>query len=73
MCTSHREQKRVPLQEILTASNDLEPEGPEPRRLMHTNVNLKEKWNNNELKALVEVILFHSSGELWPSHKQEVF
>jgi len=57
----------------MAGSNDLEPEGPEPRRLMHSNVNLKEKWSNDELKALVECILFHSSGELWPSHKQEVF
>jgi len=73
MCTPHREQKRVALREILAASNDLEPEGPEPRCLTYTNVNLKEKWSNDELKALVQFILFHSSGELWPSHKQEEF
>jgi len=73
VCTPHREQKRVPLREILAASNDLEPGGPEPRRLTYKNVNVKEKWCNDELKALVEFILFHSSGELWPSHKQEVF
>jgi len=77
MCTPHREQKRVPLREIMVARNDLEPGGPEPRRLTFNNVETtvytKEKWCNDELKALVEFILFHSSGELWPSHKQEVF
>ena len=73
LCTPHREQKRVPLREILAASNNLEPGVPEPRRLTYTNVDVKEKWCNDELKALVEFILFHSSGEQWPTHKQEVF
>ena len=73
LCTPHREQKRVPLREILAASNNLEPGVPEPRRLTYTNVNVKEKWCNDELKTLVEFNLFHSSGEQWPTHKQEVF
>ena len=34
---------------------------------------VKEKWCNNELKALVKFILFHSSGEKWPCHKQTAF
>ena len=67
MCIPHREQKRVPLREILAASTDLEPGGPEPRCLTYSIVNVKEKWCNDELKALVEFILFHSSGEQWPS------
>ena len=34
---------------------------------------LKEKWSSAELKDLVEFVLFHCTGELWPSHKQMGF
>ena len=32
-----------------------------------------ESWNDAELKALVEFILFHTTGENWPTHKQMHF
>lgn len=73
MYTPHREQKRVSLWESIAANNALEP-----RRLTYVCVNnsinnVKEKWCNDELKALIEFVLFHSSGEHWPSHKQAKF
>ena len=40
---------------------------------MYAEDNVKEKWCDNEVKALIEFVLFHSSGEKWPSHKQAVF
>ena len=68
--TPHREEKRVSLREI----NRCEPT-IQPRRLYVDGANSvgKEKWCDEELKALVEFILFHSSGEKWPCHKQTEF
>ena len=34
--------------------------------------NVKEKWCDDEMKALIEFVLLYSSGEKWPSHKQAV-
>ena len=33
----------------------------------------KEQWLVNELKALNEFVLIHTSGESWPTHKQDGF
>ena len=73
MYTPHQEQKRILLRESMAANNALEP-----RHLVYICVNnsinnVKEKWCNDELKALIEFVLFHSSGEQWPSHRQAVF
>ena len=70
MHTPHREQKRVSLRESMAANNALEP-----RRLANVCAedNVKEKWCDDEVKALIEFVLLHSSSEKWPSHKQAVF
>jgi len=34
---------------------------------------LKERWTEAELEALTEFVLFHTSGDKWPSHKQQNF
>ena len=49
----------------------------EPRCLTYVCVNdpvsnVKEKWCDDEMKALIEFVLFYSFGEKWPSHKQAV-
>ena len=33
----------------------------------------RAKWIDAEVEALIEFILFHSSGDTWPSHKQMMF
>ena len=33
----------------------------------------KEKWSDTEIEALVEFLLFHSTGDRWPTHKQDGF
>ena len=33
----------------------------------------KEQWSVDELKALTEFFLSHTSGESWPTHKQDAF
>ena len=49
----------------------------QPRRLSLSSSGhqpTKDKnWNDAELKALVEFILFHTTGENWPTHKQMNF
>jgi len=35
--------------------------------------NSGEKWSDAEIKALVEFVLFHSSGYKWPTHKLDKF
>jgi len=32
-----------------------------------------DKWGNNEMKALVDFLLFHCIGESWPTHKNMEF
>lgn len=48
-----------------------------PKRLISHSVNSfsdsKEKWREEEVKALAEFILFHTPGDKWPSHKQSIF
>ena len=61
------------LWESLAANNALEP-----RCLTYVCVNdpvnnITEKWCDDEIKALIEFVLFHSSGKKWPSPKQAVF
>lgn len=71
-------QKRVPLREIqLTSTRSNSTQRLEPRRLSyqytHTRNSTSGKWTTAEIKALVEFILFHSTGDIWPCHKQMVF
>ena len=66
--TPHRCQKRVPLREICAATNGT----VQPRRLsglcLQSNSEADhqptkdENWNDAELKALIEFILFHTTG-----------
>ena len=85
LCTPHREEKRIPLRDI---ANRFDPDSSLPRTSLrlaprtligcdpatnNTSRDSKEKWTNDELKALTEFILFHTSGESWPTHKQEAF
>ena len=82
LLTPHREEKRIPLRDI---ANRFDPDSSlprislrlEPRTLIRcepgTSRDSKEKWTDDELKALTEFILFHTSGESWPAHKQEAF
>ena len=78
--TPHRCQKRVPLREICAATNG---ETLQPRRLSNLCLQSNsesghqstkgESWNDAELKALIEFILFHTTGENWPTLKQMNF
>ncbi|XP_065893229.1 uncharacterized protein [Dysidea avara] len=85
-CTPERQQKRVPLREL--ANNDGSRDGSPlrllPSRLTYETENAKdeshrspkktkEEWSDSELKALTEFVLFHTSGDTWPSHKQAAF
>ena len=36
-------------------------------------IHLKEKWTQEELQALTEFVLFHTTGDKWPAHKQPDF
>ena len=77
--TPHRCQKRVPLREICAATNGT----VQPRKLSSLSLQSNsesshlptkdESWDEAELKALVEFILFHTIGENWPTHKQMHF
>jgi len=53
------------------------PAGLQPRALINstgfTKHGSKEKWTEEELKALAEFVLFHTPGESWPAHKNEEF
>ena len=81
MFNSHLCQKRVPLREICVATNGTVQ--PIARRLSGLSLqsNLEsshlptkdETWDETELKALVEFILFHTIGQNWPTHKQMHF
>jgi len=82
--TPERQQKRVPLRELV--NNDAGTSGRSPRsslllpsRLTYEidNVNdesnSKKGWSDSEVKALVEFVLFYTNGETWPSHKHSAF
>ena len=43
------------------------------RRLFTTEKPRDEFWSQEEVKALVEFVLFHGQGKTWPCHKREVF
>ena len=72
-CLTPRQcQKRVPLRELAANSTQC----LEPRRLSYQSDSshpAKEKWTPNETSALIEFILFHTTGDRWPTHKQMVF
>jgi len=46
-----------------------------PRRLISCRESSysREKWSEEEVKALAEFFLFHTPGDKWPSHKQNAF
>ena len=46
-----------------------------PRRLINCrgSSDSREKWSEEEVKALAEFVLFHTPGDKWPSHKQNAF
>ena len=82
LCTPHREEKRIPLRHITNHCNKSTSSKTStrlaPRTLIScasdgTSRESKEKGTNDELKALTEFILFHTSGESWPAHKLEGF
>ena len=70
--TPHRREKRIPRREINSTIDESTTRSTgdtlAPKQLFTLCSNsLKEKCSA-ELKALVEFVLFHCTGELWPSH-----
>ena len=65
--TPRRPRKRAPLREIVAQEGEAVP----ARRLSFDAA--PQSWSGVEVKALVEFVLFHSTGERWPTHKQTVF
>jgi len=73
--------KRMPLREKVQDSTSHHV--PRARRMLSTYYQEasvddrmdkpKEKWTDAEVKALVEFVLFHSTGDSWPAHKQDAF
>ena len=55
-------QRRLPFQKL-----------GQPSPVNQTTQNSGEKWSDAEIKALVEFVLFHSSGDSWPTHEQDMF
>jgi len=74
-CLTPRQcQKRVPLRELAAPANSTQR--LEPRRLSYQSDSshlVKEKWTPAETSALIEFILFHTTGDTWPTHKHMVF
>lgn len=73
--TPQRCQKRVPLREMQLTSTSNSTR-LEPRRLSYQCTNSTGsiiRWTSAEIKALIEFVLFHSTGESWPCHKHMVF
>ena len=86
LSTPYRQEKRVPFRELVNHEaghevddEEVEEEAPAtlqlaPKRLITRSENdSREKWSEEEVKALAEFILFHTPGDNWPSHKQEAF
>ena len=78
LLTPHRREKRIPLREINSTIDESTARSTgdtlAPKQLFTPCSNsLKEKWSSAESKALVEFVLFHCTGELWPTHKQMGF
>ena len=77
MKTPCRPAKRTPLREkVLNSDFALVI----PQRILHQPHNQatprsipKDKWSDAEIKALIEFVLFHSTGDKWPSQKQDSF
>ena len=69
--------KRAPLREVVVQSQSSSSEFLAPRQLSYdqcTSVARSSgKWTDAEIKALIEFILFHSTGDVWPCHKQMLF
>lgn len=65
--TPHTARKRVPLRE----SAAQEGEKILARRLFVPG--FQDVWTESELKALVEFVLFHGTGDHWPTHKQKLY
>ena len=66
--TPHRPRKRAPLRGIVAGEGDEIPvrhlsfdAGPQMEPM--------GAWSEVEVKALVEFVLFHTTGESWPTHK----
>ena len=67
--------KRAPLRE-LAASPSNSMQQLEPRRLSYqsgNNLSVREKWTTAETSALIEFVLFHTTGDRWSTHKQMFF
>jgi len=79
-CSPQSQSKRVPLRDLAEANN-LPSRAP---RLLPSTLTFEEvdsnkqpkskvEWSNSKLKALTEFVLFHTTDEAWPSHKQMTF
>jgi len=80
LLTPTQRSKRAPLRELVQNSSlDSSSSAiPVPRRLSYQSTDQDrilphERWMDAEVKALIEFILLHSTGENWPSHKQMKF
>ena len=86
LSTPQRQEKRVPLRELVNHEvghevdhEEIHEEARATLRLAPKRLNIRsendsrEKWSEEEVKALAEFILFHTPGDKWPSHKQETF
>ena len=87
--TPERQQKRVPLRELVdnlvdndAGSSDRSSLRFLPSRLTYETDNATDESNSNnskkgrsgsKVKALVEFVLFYANSDIWPSHKQEAF
>lgn len=74
-----KERKRIPLRELVASDATIAPLVPRTLTLETEGgcndgpTKTKEQWSVCELKALTEFVLFHTSGEHWPTHKQGAF
>ena len=79
LLTPRRSEKRILLRELVASDSTVAP--LEPATLTYETeggcndgpTKTKEQWSKSELKALTDFVLFHTSGESWPSHKQDAF
>ena len=68
--------KRAPLREAvlnLTSSPSLTSRRLSYQCMTEGRTSSQVKWMNVEVKALIKFVLFHSTGDTWPSHKQMMF
>ena len=75
LSTPHRQEKRVPLQELVNYEAGYKVDHEEAQAMLrlapktlitHSENDSREKWRE-EVKALAEFILFHTPGDKWPS------